>query len=132
MLNVTRIGAIGNIVTGAWLMLSALLFRDSPAHAINTLVVGAAAVGFALVAMRRSPLFEAGNIVLAAWLFASPIAIPGGTAALVINHLIVATLLFGFAAPVMAALDEIEDARRERGAITPRRAHASRAPSPAR
>lgn len=132
MLNVTRIGAIANIVTGGWLMLSALFFRHEPMHAINTLVVGALAVAFALVAMRRRPLFEAGNIVLAAWLFVSVVAIPGGTAALVINHFIVATLLFGFAAPVMAALDEIEEGRLRGGAVTPRRAHASRAPSQAR
>lgn len=109
MLNVTRMSGTANLVLGAWLMISALFWRHSSAQAFNALVIGTIAVALAIETLRRSRFFEAGTIMLALWLFLSPIAIPGGTAAIVIHHFIVSTLLFGFAAPALAApVEELE------------------------
>lgn len=112
MLNVNRIGAIANVLFGAWLMLSSLFWRHSPAHAYNTLVVGALAAVLALLALRRAPFAEAGNVVLAGWLFVSPFVLPGATAGIIAHHLLLATLLFGFAAPPLAKPEPVEVMRR--------------------
>jgi hypothetical protein len=112
MLNVNRIGAIANLLFGGWLMLSSIFWRDSPAQAYNTLVVGALAVAFALLALRRTPFAEVGNVALAAWLFVSPLVLPGGTAGITAHHLLLATLLFGFAAPPLAKPENVDIRRR--------------------
>lgn len=116
MLNVNRIGAIANILFGAWLMLSSLFWRHTPVHAMNTLVVGALAVALALLALRRTPFAEAGNVLLAGWLFVSPLVLSGATAGITAHHLLLATLLFGFAAPPLAKPEHV--------AVRRRRAHA--------
>lgn len=115
MLDVNRIGAVASILFGGWLMISSIFWREAPAHATNTLVVGALAVAFALLSLRRTAFAEVGNLVLALWLFVSPAVLPGGTPGIAVHHLLLATLLFGFAAPPLARPDR---------AITRRAAHA--------
>lgn len=112
MLNVNRIGAIANVLFGAWLMLSSLFWRHAPAQAYNTLVVGGLVALFALLALRRTAFAEVGNVVLAAWLFLSPFVLPGGTAGIVAHHFLLATLVFGFAAPPLAKPEPVLVTRR--------------------
>lgn len=91
-----RVGRIAVILCGAWLFVSGLLFEHTPDQLGNALVVGATAVLVELVALRWWPQVYVIDVVLAIWLFVSLWALPGRSAGVVVNDMIVATLMFGF------------------------------------
>lgn len=106
MFNVNRTGALANVLFGAWLMLSSIFWRDSPANAYNTLVVGGLVVALALLALRRTAFAEVGNVALGVWIFFSPYVLRGGPM-LTAHHMLLGTLIFGFAAPPLAKPEHV-------------------------
>lgn len=92
-----RVGRRAVIILGAWLFVTAFLIRDTPEQRINGAVVGALAVLAELIALWRQPRAHMVSVALSIWLFVSLWILPGRHAGLVVNDMIVATLMFGFA-----------------------------------
>lgn len=95
-MNVDRVASIADLLLGAWLFASMFLWRHSPEQMANAGIIGVAGLVLGFVALRG--LVWARWIVggLAVWLFVSAWFLPGTTVGTVLNHLIVATLMFGF------------------------------------
>jgi hypothetical protein len=92
-----HVGRRAVILLGAWLFVSAFLIRDTPEQRVNAAVVGALAVLGDLIALWRWPRFHMVSVALSIWLFLSLWIVPGQHAGIVINDMLVATLMFGFA-----------------------------------
>jgi hypothetical protein len=106
-MNIFKVGRLANAIVGAWLFLSALLIDRTPHQATNVAVVGALSATSALVALYRLPFLRFLNIPLAVWLFISA-WLPGQTPISIVNDMLVATLMFGFAAvPIDLDPDEL-------------------------
>ncbi len=82
-----------NIVVGAWLFISAFLWRHTDPSRTNTWIVGLLAVIFAAIAL-RSPQVRFVNTVLAVWLFFSTLSIYHVSGGTLWNNLIVAIVMF--------------------------------------
>jgi hypothetical protein len=107
-MNISSIAAIANVILGTWLVVSSMAWRAWPFHAVNAVVTGSLAVAIGLVARMRLPGLNLLNVMVALWLALSVWIYPHGSAGLVVNHLLVAALMFGFAGMVAAAPEEIE------------------------
>lgn len=96
-MNIRGIANVACISIGAWLLLSSLSLRHSPAFAANAGVIGLASIGLGLAARRGRDWCRWIAAALGVWLFFSTWLLPNGTAGIVVNYLLSATLLFGFA-----------------------------------
>lgn len=85
-----------NVVLGAWLFISAFVWRHSDAQFTNTWVVGLLIVAAALLGIRYS-WGRYINMGLAAWLFLSTLFFPRIASATLWNNLIVAIIVFAMA-----------------------------------
>ncbi|HVJ90266.1 MAG TPA: SPW repeat protein [Labilithrix sp.] len=92
------VAAMADIVLGAWLLVSMIFWTGSPEHMANAGAIGVASIGLGAMALRGQTWARWIVAALAVWLFLSPWVLPRGTVMIVINHLIVGTLLFGFSA----------------------------------
>lgn len=97
-MKIDKVASIAVIILGAWLLLSLVFWRHSPEHMASTGVVGLFSVAFGSMAHRGYVWARWLVTPLAIWLLTSVWALPRGSADLVVNHLIVGTLLFGFSA----------------------------------
>jgi hypothetical protein len=86
---------VANLILGAWLFLSAFLWRHTPAARANTWIVGVLIIVFAVLSGAR-PQARYANTVLAVWLFLSSLSIYHVTGATAWNNCIVAILVFLF------------------------------------
>lgn len=88
------------IAAGLWLLATAFLWRHVTAPAVNMAVVGALCVVLGALALRPTPRAALARYLVtpvAAWLFLSPWVLHAGTALLVANVLVVASVLLGVA-----------------------------------
>lgn len=82
-----------NIIAGAWLFISAFLWRHSEVSRNNTWIVGALTVIFAVIAL-RTPMMRFVNTALAVWLFFSTLGFFRVSGATLVNNVIVAAVIF--------------------------------------
>lgn len=112
-MNIFKVGRLANAIVGFWLFLSALLIHRTPHGAMNVAAVGAICAIVALVSLYRLPVLRFINIPLAIWLFIT-VWLPGRSPISVVNDMLVATLMFGFAAiPTDLDPDELRGYRLE-------------------
>lgn len=97
-MNIRGIAAVADIIVGAWLVFFSLFLGASPEHAANTALVGASSLGLGVAAHRGHDACRFIVAFLAVWLFVSVWVLPHGTASIVANHMMSATLMFGFSA----------------------------------
>lgn len=84
---------IVNVVLGAWLFVSAFVWRHSPPQLTNSWVVGVLCVAFALIAMSM-PSARYLNTALSIWLFLSAFLLPRISTATLWNNVLVAIAIF--------------------------------------
>ena len=97
-MNIDRVASVADVVLGAWLLFSMIFWRSEPAHMLSAGVVGAAALVLGLMALRGRTWARWIASAFAVWLFASVWVVPSASVGMVVHHLTVATLLFGFSA----------------------------------
>ncbi len=88
------------IVAGAWLLVSAFLWRHTTGQAIDAAAVGIGSILLGGLALRHTPNGRWARylvVPLGLWLFVSAWLFPGGRALTVVNHLTVASWLLGVA-----------------------------------
>lgn len=86
-----------NVALGAWLFLSAFMFRPFPELAFHDALVGTLILGLSAAALFVKREFHMVNVPLAVWLFASAFVLPGRSPMMMANDMLVAALVFGFA-----------------------------------
>jgi len=86
-----------NIVLGAWVVVSTVLWSASTAASVNGVVLGAMIAAVGLLALFAQQA-RAVNVILAVWLFASAWFIPGTTSYLFVSHLLTALAVLCVAA----------------------------------
>jgi hypothetical protein len=97
-MKIDKVAALADIYLGAWLFLSTFLWRHSPEHIANAGAIGVLSLALGYMAYRGHIWARWIVAALAAWLLASVWVLPHGSVGLVVNHLIIGTLLFGFSA----------------------------------
>jgi hypothetical protein len=99
-MNIRRIASLADIILGVWLLVSSIFWTTTTAHAhaASAGLVGASSVALGIAALGGRDWCRWIVAGLAVWLFFSVWVLPGGTATMVANHLLTATLLFGFSA----------------------------------
>ena len=95
-MNIRRLASVVDIVLGAWLLFSSLFWPPFPVHMASSAIVGASSVVLGIAARRGHDWCRWLVGILAVWLIASLWVIPHGSPSIVVNHLTVGTLLFGF------------------------------------
>jgi hypothetical protein len=95
---IDKVASIADILLGAWLFLSMFFWRHSPEHMVSAGVVGVLAIVLGVMAYRGFTWARWLVAGLAIWLLMSVWALPRGSVEMVVNHLIVGTLMFGFSA----------------------------------
>ena len=85
-------GAV-NAILGLWLFLSAFAWPDTDYQMVNTAILGALCVIFAMMATECAPVHHL-NTLLAVWLFISVWALPTTNPATVWNSVLIAVLVF--------------------------------------
>jgi hypothetical protein len=91
-----RIGRTAMIILGVWLFASAFLWPHAPEQRLNAAVVGAAVVAIEIAALEAWPWIFVVDVALSIWLFVALWVLPGTTAGLMVNNMLVAVLMFGF------------------------------------
>jgi len=97
-MKIDKVAALADIYLGAWLFLTTFFWRHSPEHIVNAGAIGVLSIALGYIAYRGHTWARWIVAALAVWLFVSVWILPGGTAAMVVNHLTVGSLLFGFSA----------------------------------
>lgn len=97
-MNIDRVASIADILIGAWLFFSLFLVRDVTGQMAIAALVGAASIGLGYLSLWDRPWARWIVAGLAVWLFVSVFTTPGLRVATIVNHSLVATLLFGFSA----------------------------------
>jgi hypothetical protein len=86
---------VANLILGAWLFISAFLWRHAAGERSNTWIVGLLIIAFAILSAAR-PQARYANTVLAVWLFFSTLTSYHMTSATAWSNCIVAILVFLF------------------------------------
>lgn len=97
-MNIRRIASIADISVGIWLLVSTLLFRGAPEHAVIAGIVGLAAVGFGVASLPGRDWCRWIVAGFGVWLLYATWTFERSSAAIVVNNLLAGTLLFGFSA----------------------------------
>ncbi len=98
-MKIDKIANITDILVGAWLLLSVLLWRHSPGHLATGATVGALSVLLGGLAYWKCWAWPRWIVAaLSVWLVLSLWAIPGASVGTVVNFLVMGSLLFGFSA----------------------------------
>lgn len=84
----------GNLLLGAWLFSSSLLWPHSGGSCANAMLTGLFLIGISLAALRRPPLRWL-NLAAATWLVVSSLLVWHSTPRTLYNHLICALLVLG-------------------------------------
>jgi uncharacterized membrane protein YoaT (DUF817 family) len=95
-MKIDKIASVADIVLGAWLLLSVVVWRHSPHQLATTVAVGALSVVLGTLAYRGHVWARWIVGALAVWLFVSVWVTDTRSVATVVNQLTVASLLFGF------------------------------------
>lgn len=82
-----------NVVMGAWMFVSTLVWPHTPQQFTNACLVGAVASAVALLAMRLPGLHYL-NVATAAWLFTSAWVLPIITRTSLWNNVFIAIMMF--------------------------------------
>jgi hypothetical protein len=82
-----------NLSLGAWLFVSAFIWRHGPAQFSNTWMLGLIIGGLAFVAATY-PAIRIVNVVAAVWLFVSTLLLPGANSLTVVHNCVLAVLVF--------------------------------------
>jgi len=72
---------VANAVLGAWLLVSAVLWRHGHAQAVDAAVCGLLAIGFALTGALTGWPPRLFNVIVGAWLILSAVVLPHTTMA---------------------------------------------------
>lgn len=97
-MKIDKVASVADIVLGIWLIVSMIFWRHSPEHMVNAGAIGVLSIVLGVLAHRGYTWARWLVAPLGVWLFLSVWALPRGTVDIVINHLLVGTLLFGFSA----------------------------------
>jgi hypothetical protein len=97
-MKIDKVASIADVVLGGWIFLSMVFWRHSPEHMANAGMVGLFSVVGGVMAYRGHIWARWIVAALAIWLLASVWLLPRGSVEMVVNHLTVGTLLFGFSA----------------------------------
>lgn len=97
-MKIDKVASVADIILGLWLVLTMAFWRHSPEHMINAGAIGVLSIGLGVLAHRGYTWARWLVAPLGVWLVLSVWALPRGTVAIVINHFLVGTLLFGFSA----------------------------------
>jgi multisubunit Na+/H+ antiporter MnhB subunit len=95
-MKIDKVASVADILLGIWLFFSMFFWHGAPDHVVNAGVIGALSIALGAMAYRGQTWARWIVGGLAVWLFLSVWVLPHGSALLVVNHLLVATLLFGF------------------------------------
>ena len=94
---------IGTALVGAWLIVSAFLWRHSSFHFQNTIAGGLLALALAVAAGRRHQVMSLGGL-LAMWLFLSTLFVEPARAATLWNNALAAVAIWALSLLGCAAL----------------------------
>lgn len=100
-MKIDKIASLADVVLGAWLLLTVLLWRHSPQQAGTSIAVGIVALALGALAYARSYAWPRWIVAaVGVWLFVSPWVLAQWTWSVgtTIDSLVVGTLLFGFSA----------------------------------
>jgi len=97
-MKIDKVASVADITLGSWLIATTAFWRHLPEHMVNAASVGILSVVLGVLAHRGQTWARWLVAPLGVWLFVSVWALPHGTVAIVVNHFIVGTLLFGFSA----------------------------------
>ncbi len=97
-MKIDKVASVADIVLGIWLLFSMFFWRHSPEHMANAGAIGVLSIVLGVIAHRGQTWARWLVAPLGVWLALSVWVLPRGTVAIVVNHFLVGTLLFGFSA----------------------------------